>query len=59
MQLHIQQVDLDSDDRWIEVHVGDRVAQGVFMKYLTIDNEEKIDKKRTGGMGSTNKKEKN
>ena len=27
------------------------------MKYLTVDNEEKINKKRTGGFGSTNKKE--
>lgn len=40
------------------VHFGDRIAQGVFMKYLTVDEEEKIDKKRTGGIGSTNKKEK-
>lgn len=40
-----------------EVKTGDRIAQGIFMKYLTIDDEEKIDKKRTGGIGSTNKKE--
>ena len=51
--------DMTDGDKDFEVHVGDRVAQGVFMKYLTIDNEEKIDKKRTGGMGYTNKKEKN
>ena len=40
-----------------EVKVGDRIAQGVFMKYLTVDDEEKIDKKRKGGIGSTDKKE--
>ena len=40
-----------------EVNIGDRIAQCVFMKYLTVDDEEKIDKKRIGGIGSTNKKE--
>lgn len=33
---------------------GDRICQGIFIKYLTIDNEEKIDNERTGGIGSTN-----
>lgn len=36
-----------------EVFVGDRIAQGVFMKYLTIDNEEEIVHERKGGLGST------
>ena len=36
---------------------GDRIAQGIFIKYLTVDDEEKINNKRTGGIGSTNKKE--
>lgn len=40
-----------------EVKVGDRIAQGVFMKYLCVDDEEKIDKKRKGGFGSTGKEE--
>ena len=40
-----------------EVKVGDRIAQGVFMKYLTVDNEEEIKKTRSGGIGSTDKKE--
>ena len=48
---------INHGDKDFEVHFGDRVAQGVFMKYLTVDNEEKINKKRTGGFGSTNKKE--
>ena len=39
-----------------KVEVGDRIAQGVFMKYLTVDDEEEILEKRIGGFGSTNKK---
>ena len=37
------------------VNIGDRIAQGVFMKYLTVDDEEEIKSERTGGLGSTNK----
>lgn len=39
-----------------KVEVGDRIAQGIFTKYLTVDNEEPILNKRKGGFGSTNKK---
>lgn len=39
-----------------EVKIGDRIAQGVFMKYLTVDNEEEIKEERIGGFGSTDKK---
>ncbi len=38
-----------------EVKVGDRIVQGIFQKYLITDDD-KCDKKRTGGIGSTNKK---
>ena len=38
-----------------EVKIGDRIAQGVFMKYLTVDDEEEIINERIGGIGSTNK----
>lgn len=41
-----------------EIKIGDRIAQGVFMKYLSVEDEEKINIKRTGGIGSTNKEEK-
>lgn len=34
----------------------DKFAQGIFLKYLTTDDEEKITKKRKGGIGSTNEK---
>lgn len=33
-----------------------RIAQGIFKKYLTVDNEESIDNERTGGAGSTGEK---
>ena len=35
----------------------DKIVQGIFTKFLTIDNEEKINKNRIGGIGSTTKKE--
>ncbi len=33
---------------------GDKFAQGMFTTFLTVDNEEGITNKRTGGFGSTN-----
>lgn len=35
------------------VHEGDRIAQGIFMKFKTIQGKEKATKKRAGGFGST------
>lgn len=35
---------------------GDAIGQVVFQKYLNIDNDASIDKKRIGGFGSTDKK---
>lgn len=40
------------------VKIGDRIAQGIFTKFLTVDDEDPVEKERTGGLGSTNKKEK-
>ena len=48
---------INHGEKDFEVKVGDRIAQGVFMKYLCVDDEEKIDKKRKGGFGSTGKEE--
>ena len=45
-------------EKELTVEKGNGYAQGVFAKFLTVDDEEIIDKKRTGGFGSTNKKEK-
>jgi dUTP pyrophosphatase len=39
----------------VEINVGDRIAQGIFINYLTVDDEEKIKNTRTGGFGSTGK----
>ena len=39
------------------VKKGDAMIQGVFLKYLRVDNEEEINKDRIGGLGSTNKEE--
>ena len=35
------------------INVGDKIAQGSFTKYLTVDDEEEIEIERTGGLGST------
>ena len=40
----------------VEINIGDRIAQGVFMKYLTVDNEEEVKLVRKGGLGSTERK---
>lgn len=34
---------------------GDKIGQGFFFNFLTVDNEEKPTRVRTGGFGSTNK----
>ncbi len=36
------------------VKKGDRIAQGIFVSYLTVDQEEDMNKTRTSGLGSTN-----
>ena len=46
---------INHGDKEFKINIGDRIAQGIFMKYLIVDDEEKIDKKRKGGIGSTNK----
>ena len=39
-----------------KINVNDRIAQGVFMKYLTVDDEEEIKNERIGGLGSTERR---
>ena len=39
-----------------EIKAGDKIGQGIFMKYLTVDNEAEITAERVGGFGSTVKK---
>lgn len=36
------------------VKKGDKICQGIFTKYLTVDDEEQIENERLSGFGSTN-----
>lgn len=36
------------------INEGDNICQGIFVKYLTVDNEEDVITKRNAGFGSTN-----
>ncbi|MBP3582026.1 MAG: dUTP diphosphatase [Clostridia bacterium] len=38
------------------IKAGDKIGQGIFMKFLTVDNEQEITSERKGGFGSTVKK---
>lgn len=38
-----------------KINVGDKIAQGIFSKYLVVDDEENITTERSGGIGSTGK----
>ena len=42
-------------DKDYEVKKGDKIIQGIFIPFLTIDNEEEINTVRTSGIGSTDK----
>ena len=39
-------------DKPVTIHAGDRIVQGVFAKYFTVDDDN-ADGERTGGFGST------
>ena len=43
-------------DKDYVVKKGDNIGQGIFMNFLTVDDEDKNIKDRIGGFGSTNKK---
>lgn len=36
-----------------KINVGDKIAQGIFAKYLVADDEEEVTFERVGGLGST------
>ena len=42
-------------DKDYQIHIGDKIAQGIFAKYLVVDDEEEIETERSGGLGSTGK----
>ncbi len=52
---HIHVMLYNFSDKEVVLNKGERVAQGVFQKYLTVSNEEVITKTRKGGFGSTGK----
>lgn len=39
------------------IHKGDRIAQGIFIKYLKTDDDDPISRERLSGFGSTNEGE--
>ncbi len=39
------------------VHRGDKICQAIFTKFLTVDDEAEINTVRTGGIGSTDRKD--
>lgn len=41
--------------RPLHIKKGDRIAQGIFMKYLKTDDDDPISRQRLSGFGSTNK----
>jgi len=45
----------NNNDEHVMLKEGERVAQGVFMKYLTADNDNVQNEKRNGGFGSSGK----
>lgn len=46
---------VNTSGKTIELKEGDRIAQGVFKKYLVVDEENITSEERTGGFGSTGK----
>ncbi|MDF2612518.1 MAG: dUTPase [Clostridia bacterium] len=47
----------NTSDRMVVIQEGERIVQGIFVKYLTADNDSVIHKHRSGGFGSSNEKE--
>ena len=44
-------------DKDYVVSKGDKICQGIFIPFLIVDNEEKIDSIRTSGIGSTDRED--
>ncbi|UQS85033.1 dUTP diphosphatase [Apilactobacillus apisilvae] len=52
-EIFVQLMNFGITDR--EIKKGERIGQGIFMPFLTVDNEENNGKTRTGGFGSSGK----
>lgn len=50
---HIMVPLINLSENPIRIKKGDRIAQGIFHQFLTVDNEEAVDNVRSGGFGST------
>lgn len=50
-EIFVQLINLGVRD--VKIKKGERIAQGIFMNYLTVDDEETISQDRTGGFGTT------
>lgn len=46
---------VNTSGKTVELSAGDRIAQGIFKKYLTVDDGETLNEVRTGGIGSSGK----
>lgn len=46
---------VNTSGKGVELKAGDRICQGIFMKYLLADNDEVLSETRVGGMGSSGK----
>lgn len=44
---------LNTSNRPVKINKGDRIAQGIFVHYVTTDYDEVIHDERTGGFGSS------
>lgn len=44
----------NTGDKTFNINIGDRIAQALFLKYNIVTDEDDIDTKRKGGIGSTN-----
>ena len=45
----------NTSDKVVVIKQGDRIIQGVFIKYLVADNDNVIHENRIGGIGSSNR----
>lgn len=46
---------INHGDKILEIDKGDAIAQGIFISYLKIDNDQPLKVERVGGIGSTSK----
>ena len=45
----------NTSDKIVNIAAGERIAQGIFMQYLTADDDNVLNKTRAGGFGSSGK----